>query len=41
MMVLTLAAMWSAQTVEMIATAPDDEAYRRATVTEAVRKLIS
>ncbi|MDT7805389.1 MAG: hypothetical protein QOI78_8822 [Actinomycetota bacterium] len=41
MMVVSLASMWSAQTVEMTAVAPDDQAYRRATVTEAVRKLVS
>jgi AcrR family transcriptional regulator len=41
MMVVSLASMWSAQTVEMIAMARDDEAYRRATVTEAVRRLVS
>ncbi len=40
LLLLSISSMWWTQAVENVALARDDHAYRRATITEAVRRLV-
>ena len=41
LLLLTLSSLWSTQTVENVELASDDYAYRRKTITDAVRRLVA